>query len=60
MSISKRDWPAIAAVIPGPTVIISPLIALQRDQGRAIEESRLGEVAVVNSLQPSTERERAR
>lgn len=40
----------IAALqLPGPTVIISPLIALQRDQVAAIEGTDIGEAAVVNS-----------
>ena len=46
-------------MIPGPTVIVSPLIALQRDQREAIEHSELGEVAIVNSMQRAAERERA-
>jgi ATP-dependent DNA helicase RecQ len=48
-----------ALMIPGPTVVVSPLIALQVDQVSAIHESELGEAAVVNSLQRRTERERA-
>jgi ATP-dependent DNA helicase RecQ len=44
-------------MIPGPTVIVSPLIALQRDQRLAIEHSQLAHVAEVNSLQRSTDRE---
>jgi len=47
------------ALIPGPTVVVSPLIALQRDQREAIAESELGQVAVVNSLEPAREREQA-
>ncbi len=46
-----------ALMIPGPTVVVSPLIALQLDQAQAIRESRLGEAAVVNSLQPRRARE---
>jgi len=46
-------------MIPGPTVIVSPLIALQRDQQEAIERNELGEVAIVNSLQRAAEREQA-
>lgn len=36
-------------VLHGPTVIISPLIALQRDQVQSIEESNVGNAALVNS-----------
>lgn len=45
-------------MIPGPTVIVSPLIALQRDQSQAIQEAELAKAAVLNSLQPRVERER--
>jgi ATP-dependent DNA helicase RecQ len=38
-----------APLLPGPTVVISPLIALQRDQVEAIEGTGIGEAAVVNS-----------
>jgi ATP-dependent DNA helicase RecQ len=48
-----------ALMIPGPTVVVSPLIALQVDQLQAIRESDLGEVAVVNSLQHAGERDEA-
>jgi ATP-dependent DNA helicase RecQ len=48
-----------ALMIPGPTVVVSPLIALQVDQLEAIRESELGEVAVVNSLQPTRQRDEA-
>jgi ATP-dependent DNA helicase RecQ len=34
---------------PGPTVVVSPLIALQRDQVEAIEEKEAGGAARVNS-----------
>ena len=40
-------------LIDGPTVVISPLIALQKDQMEAIRENELAEVAVVNSHQPA-------
>ena len=40
-----------ALMIPGPTVVVSPLIALQVDQVDAIRHNELGEAAVVNSLQ---------
>jgi ATP-dependent DNA helicase RecQ len=37
------------ARIPGPTVVVSPLIALQRDQIDGIAERRLGRAAALNS-----------
>ncbi|HLH00423.1 MAG TPA: ATP-dependent DNA helicase RecQ [Bryobacteraceae bacterium] len=40
-------------LIPGATVVISPLIALQKDQLSGIEEKQLAEAAVVNSHQPA-------
>lgn len=46
-------------MIPGPTVIVSPLIALQRDQRAAIEHSDLGDAAIVNSMQCASDREHA-
>jgi ATP-dependent DNA helicase RecQ len=46
-------------MIPGPTVVVSPLIALQRDQLDAIANSDLGPAALVNSLQAANEREQA-
>jgi ATP-dependent DNA helicase RecQ len=48
-----------ALMIPGPTVVVSPLIALQVDQVGAIRDSELGAAAVVNSLQRRTERAQA-
>jgi ATP-dependent DNA helicase RecQ len=44
-------------MIPGPTVVVSPLIALQRDQAESIENANLGSAAVLNSMQPRRERE---
>jgi ATP-dependent DNA helicase RecQ len=38
-----------ATLLGGPTVIISPLIALQRDQVENIEEQDIGKAALVNS-----------
>jgi ATP-dependent DNA helicase RecQ len=35
---------------PGPTIIVSPLIALQLDQVEAIEEQDIGNAALVNSM----------
>ena len=37
------------ALLPGATVIVSPLIALQKDQAEAIDSNGLKDVAVVNS-----------
>src|SRR3954466_15293931 len=37
------------AIGGGPTVVVSPLLALQRDQVEAIEETDLGEAAALNS-----------
>jgi ATP-dependent DNA helicase RecQ len=44
-------------LLPGPTVVISPLISLQRDQANAIEDNHLGEAAAVNSSVAASERE---
>ena len=45
------------ALLPGSTVIVSPLIALQKDQAEAIDNSGLKDVAVVNStLSPGEQR----
>lgn len=48
-----------ASLIEGPTVVVSPLIALQRDQVQAIAEQNVGEAAVVNSAICKTERQEA-
>ncbi|WAL59152.1 RecQ family ATP-dependent DNA helicase [Thermocoleostomius sinensis] len=48
-----------AFVIPGATVVISPLIALQRDQVNAILNQDIGDAAVINSAIDSSEREDA-
>ena len=45
-----------ATLIPGPTVVVSPLIALQRDQVEAIEAEELGGAAVLNSTLRQGER----
>ena len=44
-------------VLHGPTVTISPLIALQRDQVESIEESNVGKAALVNSTMRESKRE---
>jgi ATP-dependent DNA helicase RecQ len=44
-----------AAIIPGPTVVVSPLIALQKDQADSIAEQDVGDAAIVNSVRPVSE-----
>ncbi|WP_034385587.1 ATP-dependent DNA helicase RecQ [Deinococcus sp. YIM 77859] len=47
----------IAALsLSGPTVVVSPLIALQRDQVEALEESAPGQAALINSTVKPAER----
>jgi ATP-dependent DNA helicase RecQ len=48
-----------ALMIPGPTVVISPLLALQRDQVDNIQEQEAGEAAQVNSTVRKTDRQEA-
>lgn len=48
-----------AHALDGPTVVVSPLIALQRDQQEHLEELNAGRAAVVNSLVPEREQEQA-
>lgn len=48
-----------ALLIPGATVIVSPLIALQRDQAQAIAAQDLGNAAVVNSAICDVDRQAA-
>lgn len=43
-------------VIDGPTVIVSPLIALQRDQAEALGEANVGEAATLNSTLTDNQR----
>ena len=38
-----------ASALDGPTVVVSPLIALQRDQAEAIEDADVGTAAALNS-----------
>ncbi|MEW6270780.1 MAG: RecQ family ATP-dependent DNA helicase, partial [Thermodesulfobacteriota bacterium] len=45
-----------ATLVPGATLVVSPLIALQRDQVESLEESEAGEAAAVNSLQTGSAR----
>lgn len=46
-----------ALSLSGPTVVVSPLIALQRDQVEALEENAPGQAALVNSTLRPAERE---
>lgn len=48
-----------AFLLSGSTVVVSPLIALQRDQAQAIAEQDVGEAAIVNSQIQKSEREEA-
>ena len=48
-----------AVMIDGPTVIVSPLIALQKDQADYLREQDVGGAAVVNSLVSAGEQEAA-
>lgn len=41
----------------GPTIVVSPLLALQRDQVEHIEEEHVGEAAAINSTLSGTRRE---
>ncbi len=44
-------------VLSGPTIIVSPLIALQRDQVESLEKLHIGEAAQVNSTMKEDQRE---
>src|SRR5215216_1101647 len=46
-------------LVDGPTVVVSPLIALQRDQLEDLQGEHLGGAAAVNSAVPESEREEA-
>jgi ATP-dependent DNA helicase RecQ len=46
-------------MFPGPAVVISPLIALQRDQLESIESTQVADAAVVNSTIRRSAREEA-
>src|SRR5215208_7420474 len=45
-----------ALLIPGPTVVVSPLLALQRDQIEELDAQAAGGAAGVNSLASEAER----
>jgi ATP-dependent DNA helicase RecQ len=47
------------ALIPGATLVVSPLIALQKDQLDALTEGEAGEAAAVNSALADSAREEA-
>jgi ATP-dependent DNA helicase RecQ len=42
-------------LLPGPTIVVSPLIALQRDQVASITEQGVDTAALVNSLERSSD-----
>src|SRR3954465_5826217 len=48
-----------ALLIPGPTVVVSPLIALQRDQVEDLEREDAGGAASVSSFVPAGARREA-
>lgn len=48
-----------AVLIPGSTVVISPLVALQHDQVESITQQEVGRAAMVNSTVSSAERQEA-
>ncbi|HET8641777.1 MAG TPA: RecQ family ATP-dependent DNA helicase [Pseudonocardiaceae bacterium] len=48
-----------AVLLPGPTVVVSPLIALQRDQVAGLAEAGAPQAVAVNSAQRPAENERA-
>jgi ATP-dependent DNA helicase RecQ len=51
-------YQAAAALIDGPTVVVSPLVALQHDQVENLSELDVGGAAVANSLIGAAERRR--
>jgi ATP-dependent DNA helicase RecQ len=48
-----------ALLLNGPTVVVSPLIALQKDQSECLNQQNAGGAAVVNSLISPKEQEQA-
>jgi len=48
-----------ALLMPGPTLVVSPLLALQQDQLDGIEDSAAPEAVAVNSAQRTSERRHA-
>jgi ATP-dependent DNA helicase RecQ len=49
----------VAMLMPGSTVVVSPLVALQRDQVKSITEQPIGDATLVNSAVSSSERQAA-
>lgn len=49
----------VATQIPGSTIVVSPLIALQRDQVQAIAQQNTGEAAFINSSLSESDRQAA-
>ncbi|GER86863.1 ATP-dependent DNA helicase RecQ [Dictyobacter vulcani] len=45
-------------MLKGPAIIVSPLIALQRDQVEAIDDLKLGKAALINSTMREPERQK--
>ena len=52
-------YQVVGLQLSGPVAVISPLIALQRDQLEAIEEHNLGAAASINSHETAGQREEA-
>jgi ATP-dependent DNA helicase RecQ len=48
-----------ALLVDGPTLVISPLLALQRDQVQSLDASRAPEAVAINSAQRAEERRQA-
>src|SRR3954471_21864873 len=48
-----------AVMLPAPTIVVSPLIALQREQAEELEEQGVGGAANVNSTVAARERREA-
>ncbi|HYI53705.1 MAG TPA: DEAD/DEAH box helicase, partial [Microlunatus sp.] len=48
-----------ALLIPGPTLVVSPLLALQQDQLDGIDTANAPKAVAVNSLQRRSERRQA-
>ncbi|WP_307849406.1 RecQ family ATP-dependent DNA helicase [Qaidamihabitans albus] len=48
-----------ALLLPGPTVVVSPLIALQRDQAAQLDDSDAPDAVTLNSLQRRRDSEHA-
>ncbi|HEV8193010.1 MAG TPA: DEAD/DEAH box helicase, partial [Ktedonobacterales bacterium] len=52
----SANYQIAGTMIPGLTLVISPLIALQRDQVESIEERNIGGASQVNARLPAGER----